>query len=248
MRSSSKGIVAWPEGERPRERLLRLGPQALTDAELLAIVLRIGFKGTSAVELGRQLIKEFGSLRAVAEAPLIALRGVKGLQGKDGAKAAQLAAALEIARRIALPDPREKVRITCTQEAITRLQKELRGLAEEHFRALYLNRRGVLLDDALLAVGSVDQARPPIRLIVAGALQSNASAVILAHNHPSGMADASESDRLFTADVLAALRPIGIALLDHVVVGGDVAFSFADAGLMAELNFSCLAPEAHSSL
>lgn len=95
----SKGIVAWPEGERPRERLLRLGAQALTDAELLAILLRIGFKGTSAVELGRQLVKEFGSLRAVAEAPLIALRGFKGLQGKDGAKAAQLAAALEIARR-----------------------------------------------------------------------------------------------------------------------------------------------------
>ncbi len=159
----SKGIVAWPESERPRKRLLRLGAQALTDAELLAILLRIGFQGTSAVELGRQLVKKFGSLRAVAEAPLIALRGLKGLQGKDGAKVAQLAAALEIARRISVPDSREKVRLASTKEAARRLQSELRGLAEEHFRVLFMNRRSILLDDALLAVGAVDKARPPTR-------------------------------------------------------------------------------------
>lgn len=238
MPAESKGIVAWPEGERPRERLLRQGPQALTDAELLAIILRIGFKGTSAVELGRNLIKEFGSLRAVSEAPLIALRNVKGLQGKSGAKAAQLAAALEIARRIALPDAREKVRIADTKDAVARLKAELQGLPEEHFRVLYLNRRGLLLEDALLAVGSVDQARPPIRLMVARALQSNASAVIMAHNHPSGASEASESDRIFTQDVYAALHPVGVKLLDHVIVGGEDVFSFAESGLMAEISLS----------
>jgi len=238
VRTKSKGIVAWPEGERPRERLLRLGAQALTDAELLAILLRIGFKGTSAVELGRQLVKEFGSLRAVAEAPLIALRGFKGLQGKDGAKAAQLAAALEIARRISVPDSREKVRVASTKEAAIRLQSELRGLAEEHFRVLFLNRRSILLDDALLAVGAVDQARPPIRLIVARALQANASAVILGHNHPSGAAEASESDRLFTEDVFKALKPIGVKVLEHVIVGADAVFSFADSGLLDEIELS----------
>lgn len=227
--------MAWPEGERPRERLLRLGAQSLTDAELLAILLRIGFKGTSAVELGRQLVKQFGSLRAVAEAPLLALRGFKGLKGKDGAKAAQLAAALEIARRISLPDSREKVRIAGTKEASVRLQSQLRGLPEEHFRVLFLNRKGVLLDDALLAVGSVDQARPPIRLIVARALQANASAVILAHNHPSGAAEASESDKLFTEDVFRALKPIGVKVLDHLVIGTDSVNSFADSGLLDEI-------------
>jgi DNA repair protein RadC len=235
MKVESKGIVSWPEGERPRERLLRLGPQALTDAELLGILLRIGFRGTSAVELGRNLVREFGSLRAVAEAPLIALRNIKGLQGKSGAKAAQLAAALEIARRIALPDGREKVQITGTKDAVTRLEAELRGLPDEHFRVLYLNRRGMLLDDALLAVGTVDQALPPIRLIVARALQSNAGVVILAHNHPSGAAEASESDRLFTQDAYAALLPINVKLLDHIVVGGEDSFSFAESGLLAEI-------------
>ncbi|HHT9146829.1 MAG: hypothetical protein Q7J76_02760 [Candidatus Brocadiaceae bacterium] len=99
----SQGIVSWPEDERPRERLLSRGPQALTDTELIAILVRVGFQGTNAVELGRQLLKQFGTLRAMAEAPLSALLDVKGLKG---AKVAQLAAAMEIARRVSLPDRR----------------------------------------------------------------------------------------------------------------------------------------------
>ena len=236
----SKGIVVWPESERPRERLLRLGPQTLTDAELLAILLRIGFKGTSAVELGRQVIERFGSLRAMMKAPLSALQEIKGLKG---AKAAQLAAALEITRRAQLPDNREKVRLHQAEAAIKYVKTRLRGLTDEHFRGLYLNRKGVLIEDALLACGTVDQVRPAIRDIVAKALQANASALILGHNHPSGTAEASESDRMFTADVITALRPVGVALLDHVIVTDDTAFSFADAGLMDELNLACLAPE-----
>jgi len=231
----SKGIVTWPEDERPRERLLRLGPQSLTDAELVAILLRVGVKGTSAVELARQILKKFGSLRAVAGVPLSALQEVKGL--KD-AKAAQLSAAMEVARRISLPDTRDRVSLKNTHAAAEYLQSRLEGLAEEHFRALFLNRRGTLLEDALLAVGSVDQARPPIRLIVARALQANASAVIIAHNHPSGAPEASESDRFFTEDLYAALKPIGLKLLDHVVIGEGSVFSFADSGIMDEITFA----------
>jgi DNA repair protein RadC len=199
-KNRSKGIVAWPESERPRERLLRQGAQSLTDAELVAILLRVGVKGTSAVELARQIFNKFGSLRAIAGVPLSALQEVKGLKG---AKAAQLAAAMEIARRISLPDARDRVSLKNTHAAAEYLQSRLQRLPEEHFRALFLNRRGTLLEDALLAVGSVDQARPQIRLIVARALQANASTVIMAHNHPSGVADASESDRLFTEDLYA---------------------------------------------
>lgn len=228
----SKGILTWPEGERPRERLLRSGPQSLTDAELVAILLRIGVRGTSAVELARHILKKFGSLRAVAEAPLSALLEVKGLKG---AKAAQLVAAIEISRRIALPDSRENINLKSTGDAAAYLRSRLHGLAEEHFRALFLNRRGILLEDALLSVGSVDQARPPIRLIVARTLQANASAVIVAHNHPSGAAQPSESDKLFTEDLYAALKPIRVQLLDHVVVAGDSVFSFADSGIMDEI-------------
>jgi len=228
----SKGILTWPEGERPRERLLRSGPQSLTDAELVAIRLRIGVRGTSAVELARHILKKFGSLRAVTEAPLSALLEVKGLKG---AKAAQLVAAIEISRCIVLPDSRENINLKSTGDAAAYLRSRLHGLADEHFRALFLNRRGILLEDALLSVGSVDQARPPIRLIVARTLQANASAVIVAHNHPSGAAQPSESDKLFTEDLYAALKPIRVQLLDHVVVAGDSIFSFADSGIMDEI-------------
>jgi DNA repair protein RadC len=228
----SKGILTWPEGERPRERLLRSGPQSLTDAELVAILLRIGVRGASAVELARHILKKFGSLRAVAEAPLSALLEVKGLKG---AKAAQLVAAIEISRRIALPDSRKSITLKSTGDAAAYLRSRLHGLAEEHFRALFLNRRGILLEDALLSVGSVDQARPPLRLIVARTLQANASAVIVAHNHPSGAAQPSESDKLFTEDLYAALKPIRVQFLDHVVVAGDSVLSFADSGIMDEL-------------
>ncbi len=238
-RDESKGIVSWPEADRPRERLLRYGPQVLTEAELVAILIRVGCQGTNAVELGRQIIKRFGSLRAMMEAPLSALQEIKGL---GGAKAAQLAAAIEIGRRAALPDSREKIMLRKPEAVVDYLTARLHGLSEEHFHGLYLNRKSVLIEDALLAAGTVDHARPAIRDIAARALQTNASAVILGHNHPSGAAEASESDRMFTADVLAALRPIGVSLLDHIIVAGDAAFSFADAGLMVELHLECLTP------
>jgi len=239
MTNDSKGIVSWPQEERPRERLLSKGAQALTDAELVAILIRVGFKGTSAVELGRDLLKQFGSLRAMVEAPVIALLGVKGLKG---AKAAQLLAAMEIARRVSVPSRRGELVIKSTHAAADYLRERMRGLADEQFRVLYLNRRKALLDDALIAQGVVDLARPPMRSIVARALQVNASAIIAAHNHPSGVAEPSESDRLLTQDLIAACRPLGLKVLDHVIVGDETTFSFADSGLLDELELLCLAP------
>lgn len=236
---TSKGIVSWPEDERPRERLLSRGAQALTDAELVAILIRVGFKGTNAVELARQLLQQFGSLRAMVEAPVIALLDVKGLKG---AKAAQLLAAMEIARRVAVPVKWRQLVIKSTAAAAEYLCNRMRGLAEEHFRVLYLNRRNALLEDTLVAQGSVDSVRPPLRTIVARALQVNASALIAAHNHPSGSVEASESDRLLTQDMIAACRPLGIKFLDHVIVGEEATFSFADSGMLDELELLCLVP------
>lgn len=238
-KKQSQGIVSWPEDERPRERLLSRGPHALTDAELVAILVRVGFQGTNAVELGRQLLTRFGTLRAMAEAPLSALLDVKGLKG---AKVAQLAAAMEITRRVSLPDRREKVQIKGTAQAGEYLYKRLQGLADEHFRVLYLNRQNRLLDDALIAQGATDSVRPSIRNIISRALQVNASRLIAAHNHPSGTAEPSESDRLLTSDIIAAARPLGLKLLDHVIVGEDKSYSFADSGLLDELELECLAP------
>src|SRR5438094_3396174 len=240
MKAGSKGIVSVPQEERPRERLLSRGAQALTDAELVAILIRVGFKGTSAVELGRQLLKKFGSLRAMVEAPVIALLEIKGLKG---AKAAQLIAAMEIARRVGLQAKRGELRITSTAAATDYLNDRLRGLPDEQFRALFLNRRNALLEDALIAQGSVDAVRPPLRNIVARALQVNAAALIAAHNYPSGAAQPSESDLLLTQDLIAAVRPLGLIVLDHVIVGAEATYSFADSGLLDRLESACIAPE-----
>lgn len=235
----SKGIVSWPVEERPRERLLSRGPQALTDAELIAILIRVGLRGTSAVELGRQILTRFGTLRAMAEAPILALLAIKGLKG---AKASQLVAAMEIARRVAISSEPRQVRINGTSAAAEYLRERLRALPEEQFRVLYLNRRGTLLDDALIAEGVVDSVRPSLRRIISRALQTNASALIAAHNHPSGAAEPSESDRQLTQDLIAAARPVGLKLLDHVIVAEEAVFSFADSGLLDELELACLAP------
>jgi DNA repair protein RadC len=243
VRNKSKGIVSWPQEERPRERLLSKGAQALTDAELVAILIRVGFKGTSAVELARDVLKQFGSLRAMVEAPVIALLGVKGLKG---AKASQLLAAMEIARRVSVPTKRGKLVIKSTRAAADYLRERMRGLAEEQFRVLYLNRTKALVEDALIAQGAVDSVRPPLRGIVVRGLQVNASAIIVAHNHPSGAAEPSESDRLLTQDLIAACRPLWLKVLDHVIVGDETTFSFADSGLLDELELLCLAPgDAH---
>jgi DNA repair protein RadC len=239
IRSRSAGIVSWPEEERPRERLLSRGPHALTDAELVAILIRVGFQGTNAVEMGRQLLNRFGSLRAMVEAPVLALLEVKGLKG---AKAAQLLAAMEIARRIAVPAKRSELQLKSTSEAAAYLAERFRGLPEEHFRVLYLNRRNALLDDALIAQGAVDSVHPPLRNIISRALQVNASGLIVAHNHPSGAAEPSESDRLLTKDLIAASRPLGLRLLDHVIISEEATYSFADTGLLSELELECMAP------
>src|SRR5215468_684954 len=188
----------------------------------------------------RQLLKQFGSLRAMVEAPVIALLEVKGLKG---AKAAQLLAAMEIARRVAAPGQRRELVIRSTTGAAQYLRERMCALSEEQFRVLYLNRRHALLEDALIAQGSVESVRPSLRTIVARALQVNASALIAAHNHPSGVAEASESDRLLTQDMITAIRPLGLKLLDHVIVAAETTFSFADSGLQDELELLCLAPD-----
>lgn len=171
-------------------------------------------------------------------ASVSALLQVKGLKG---AKAAQLIAAMEIARRVSVPAQRGQLVMKSTAAAAEYLGERLRLLTEEQFRVLYLNRRNALLEDALIAQGSVDAVRPPLRNIVVRALQVNASALIAAHNHPSGVAEPSESDRMLTQDLITACRPLGLKVLDHVIVGEEASFSFADSGLLDELELLCLA-------
>ena len=175
----------------------------------------------------------------MVEVPTLALLEIKGLKG---AKAAQLTAAMEIARRVALMSREQRQKITSTEQAGEYLRSRLRALPEEHFRVLYLNRRNVLLSDVLIAQGDTMQVHISLRKIVSNALQVNASAIIAAHNHPSGDTEPSESDRLLTKDLIAATRPLNIKVLDHLVVGGEQFYSFADNGLLDELELECLAP------
>lgn len=239
--SRLNGIKAWPESERPRERLLSGGPNSLTDAELLAILLQTGIRGKSAVEFSREILNIFGDLQGLSQATLAALLEIRGL---GSAKVAQLSAAIELGRRVALPKERTgKLCIKSTQAAQEYFSARLRGLPEEHFRIVYLNRQGRVLEDALITAGSVDKVRPSIRMIVSKAIQLNASSMIAAHNHPSGVAEPSESDKLLTQDLIAATRPMAIRLQDHIIVGESAAFSFADSGLLDELEFDCLAPK-----
>lgn len=226
------GIAQWPEDERPRERLLSRGSHALTDAELIAILLRTGVKGKNAVELSRELLVQFGSLQAMLTAPTTAWQDIKGL---GQAKIAQLQAALEIGRRAALPAVREKTILKSTAQAATYFSARLRDLPYEHFRVAYLNRLSRLLDDVLIAEGTVDTVRPPVRVIVARALQANASAMILAHNHPSGSAQPTPADQTLTREILAACRPLGLRVLEHVIIADSGHYSFADSGLLDQL-------------
>jgi DNA repair protein RadC len=231
-KKKSKGIVSWPSDERPRERLISRGPQALTDAEIIAILLRIGIPGKSAIELGRDLLKRFGSIKGMMYAPLDAWQGIKGL-GK--AKVAQLHAALELSRRAALPDAGGKRFIKSTSQAAEYFMARMAGLAEEHFRVAYISRQGKLLADVIIAEGTVDTVNPYIREIISRALQNNASALIAAHNHPSGGTEPSESDKILTRDLISACHPIGIKVLDHLIVAEGKFYSFADSGLLDEL-------------
>lgn len=216
------------------------GAHSLTDAEIIAILLRVGVRGKSAVELARELLKRFGTLQAMMSAPLTAWDGTKGL-GK--AKLAQLLAGLELGRRASLPALREKTTIKSTQQAATYFRTRLQNLPEEHFRVAYINRQGRLLEDALIAEGTVDSVRPQIRSIIARALQTNSSAIIAAHNHPSGAAEPSEVDKLLTRDIIAACLPLGIKVLDHLIIADKNSFSFADSGLLDELRLETLAAQ-----
>lgn len=177
-------------------------------------------------------------------APLSAWGGIKGL---GQAKLAQVFAALELGRRVALPAVREKIVIKSTRQASEYFKARLRGLAEEHFRVAYLNRQGRLLEDALIAEGIVDVVRPHIRTIIARALQTNASALIAAHNHPSGAVEPSEADKMLTCDIIAACQMIGVKVLDHVIVAGSEYYSFADTGLLDELSLGTLASPAYQT-
>lgn len=222
-------IRDWPRNERPREKLIEFGATALSEAELLAILLRTGAKGRSALDVARDLLVEFGSLRGLLTADRERACRAHGL---GEARYSMLQAALELTRRhyqelmktgSALTNPR------ATREF---LRARLRDLPHEVFACVFLDNRHRVIAFKELFRGTIDGASVHPREVVKEALAMNAAALILAHNHPSGIAEPSQADELITRRLKEALSLVDIRVLDHLIVGDSVCESFAERGLL----------------
>jgi DNA repair protein RadC len=219
-------ISDWPEGERPRERLLAQGAAALSDAELLAVILRTGLPGKSAVDLGRDLLARFKGLGGLFASDLA---GVKGL---GPAKRAQFEAAIELARRSLKDDLRSANALTSPGAVRDYLRLAIAERQHEVFVCLWLDAQHRVIACEELFRGTLTQTSVYPREIVKAALKANAAAVIFAHNHPSGAAQPSQADELLTRNLKDALALVDVKVLDHFIVAGNQTLSFAERGLL----------------
>ena len=224
-------ITDWPKGERPRERLLAQGAGALSNAELLAIFLRVGLPGKSAVDLARELLAQFdGSLGQLANA---SPEQLARLPGMGPAKSAQLAAVLELARRALGESVRERDILGSSTAVRDWLRLRLGTLPHEVFCALWLDNQNRLIAFEELFRGTLGQTSVYPREVVKRALACNAAAAVFAHNHPSGVAEPSRADEALTVALKQALALVDIKVLDHFVVAGQASpLSFAERGLL----------------
>jgi len=222
-------IKELPCATRPREKLLAHGPGALADAELLALMLRTGLAGEGVLQLAQRLLWEFDGLSGLVHAGAAELGRVRGL---GPAKRAELAAVLEIARRALLQQLRESPVFDAPQKVKDFVALRLGGLTHEVFAVLWLDAQHRLIDMQELFRGSLAQTSVYPREVLRQALGLNAGAAILAHNHPSGVAEPSRADEALTQSLVSALRLIEVRVLDHLVVGMGSVVSFAERGLM----------------
>ena len=222
-------ITDWPSAQRPRERLLAGGAAQLSDAELVAVCLRTGVRGKSAVELARELIGRCGGIAGLLACDPAALGKVKGL---GDAKRAQLAAVLELARRCLREEIGARDALTSPGAVRDYLRLALGAREHEAFIALFLDAQHRVLAAAELFRGTLMQTSVYPREVVKAALRANAAAVIFAHNHPSGVAQPSQADELLTRQLKEALALVEIKVLDHFIVAGSQMLSFAERGLL----------------
>lgn len=222
-------IKNWPSAERPREKLLEKGAHALSDAELLAIFLRTGVKGKTAVDIARDLLNDFGNLRALL---LASKKEFCQHQGLGNAKYAQLQAVVEMAKRHLACDVKKGIKIDNIQKTKTFLEAQLRDKDHEVFSAMFLDSQHQLIMYKELFQGSLDSASVYPREVVKEAINLGAGAIIFAHNHPSGVAEPSEADVYITQKLVKALGLIDIRVLDHFIVGSERSMSFAQRGII----------------
>jgi DNA repair protein RadC len=222
-------ITEWPKDERPRERLIKQGAAALSDAELLAIFLRVGVTGKSAVDLARELIERFGSLAGLFSASEADLCAVKGM---GEAKYVQLQAVIEMARRALDEKMKQTDALNSPQAVRDYLRLTLARLPHEVFVAVFLTAQNRVIVVEELFRGTLTQTSVYPREIVKRALAHNAASVILAHNHPSGEASPSAADRSLTKALAEALALIDVRVLDHFIVAPGASLSFAEQGML----------------
>ncbi len=222
-------IRHWPQAERPREKLISQGPAALSDAELLAILLRTGHKGKTAIDLSRDLLAYAGGLRQLMQTDLAALANCKGL---GQAKATVIGAVAEITRRLAKQMLPPKLMLSSSDATKQFLQLQLRDHDKEIFACLFLDTRNQLIAFEKLFIGTLERADVYPREIVKQAFKHNAKKIIFAHNHPSGDATPSSADIVLTKKLKHTLRALEILVIDHIIVGHDQCISLLECGML----------------
>jgi len=219
------GIKKWPKDERPREKLFKYGEHTLTNAELLAILFRSGIKGSSAVDLGRQVVEHYKTFRNMSHTNISEMRSFKGI---GDAKIAQLRASFEIARRFMSEPKKPSMAIKSPKDAVRLFMPRLRDIKKEIFQVLLLNSKNNIIDIIEIEEGTVDHASPQIREIALKALQNFATGIIAVHNHPSGDPEPSKEDAMFTRNLATACRALEIDVMDHIIIGDNKYYSFAE--------------------
>jgi len=226
-------ITDWPEGERPREKLLKNGVVSLSDAELIAIFLRVGVTGKSAVDLARDLLKQFGSLNGIFSANLDEINAVHGM---GESKFCQLQAIFEMSRRALSEEISQADILSSPAKVSDYLKLKLGRLNREVFVVLFVDAQYRMIADEVLFTGTLTQTSVYPREVVKRALQHNAASVILAHNHPSGLLTPSIADKVLTETLKKTLALVDVNVLDHLIIAGNQSFSFVEHGLLAEKN------------
>jgi DNA repair protein RadC len=221
-------ITDLHESERPRERLASLGPQVLSSAELLAILLRVGVRGENAVQVGQRLLQQFNGLGGLHRAPFEELVHQHGI---GEAKAAQIKAAIELGRRLTLESPEERPIINSPADAAALVLYEMSALEQEHLRVLLLDTRNHVLDIAEVYRGSVNMSQIRVGEIFKAAIRRNATAVIVVHNHPSGDPTPSPDDAAVTRALVQGGKLVDVEVLDHLIIGAGRYVSMKERGL-----------------
>jgi DNA repair protein RadC len=221
-------VKFWPKNDRPREKLIKNGEDKLSDAELLAILLRTGRKGESVIDLAQKILYRFKTFRTMSRTSLLEWKDFKGL---GIAKLAQIKAAIEIGKRLFNEDLSEEFpKIKSSQDIADIVMASMRDLRKEVFKVITLSAQNLITGISTVEEGTVNQAHPIIREIFQKALEYGATSIVCVHNHPSGNSSPSEEDNRFTSELYRAGNVLQIAVLDHIIIGNNTYYSFADEG------------------